>query len=258
MEVKIGCEQLKGTDAKGKLVPDEDGYYTTVLGAYGMKNENGVLYERSSVEKLVRTGVATFSRLLKKGRLFAEIGHPDINKFITIDSVTGKKKLDEDAYFRRLRKLEVRNQACHIRNVTFKDMVNDKGEPILAVIGEVRPQGEYNDTIRQELENPYSNSHFSVRSFVDHDSIRLVRMTLDIITWDHVPEGGIHFAQKMRSPALENFEEINITPAMILNAQEIERGMSKNGNESLVSSLENIANAVFGRKRRISPTYTRW
>lgn len=239
MKLVFECTALKGVNKEGKLTPDEKGYYTTVLGAYGMKNSAGLTYDRDAAVRLFESDRAIFHRWIDKGILHGEIDHPSPRPYM----VNGK--LDRDAYFARLRHIEPRNYAVHIRKVTLKEMVNDEGQPILAVIGEVKPVGEIAETIRQGLENPDANVYFSVRSFTEDDMIRGIRYTIELVTWDFVHEGGIAMAQKMRSPALECFEAMEVTREMILKANAMDEEVARcTGQESVDNALDNVMSHI--------------
>lgn len=235
MKLVFECTALKGINKEGKLTPDASGYYTTVLGAYGMKNSVGLTYDRDAALRVFNSDRAIFQRWISKGILHGEIDHPSPAPYIVNGS------LDKDAYFARLRKIDARNYAVHIRRVYLKEMVNDEGQPILAVIGEVKPVGEIAETIRQGLENPDANVYFSVRSFTEDDMIRGIRYTIELVTWDYVHEGGIAMAQKMRSPSLECFEEIEVTKSMLLKANALDKEIARiTGQESVDNAMDNV------------------
>lgn len=240
MKMMFECTALRGVNKEGKLTPDASGYYTTVLGAYGMKNSNGLFYDRRSAEILFASDRAIFQRLIAKGSLYGEMEHPGPRPYINANG-----QLDKDAYFARLRRIDPKNWAVHIRRVYLKEMVNDEGQPILAVIGEVKPQGEYVSSTIQALENPDSNVWFSVRSFTNDDLIRGIRETVELVTWDLVPEGGIAMANKMRSPALECFDSIPVTADMIIRANLMDKKVqSMSGMEAADMSLDNISDVM--------------
>lgn len=203
-KVSMGCTMLVGTNKVGQLTPDADGYYTVVLGAYGAYNSAGMFYDLASAMPLFQPGSALMRRL-EKGVLRGEYKHP----------VKTPGMSDQD-FIQRIRQIDEDRIAIHIRRLTTQaGHTDEQGRPITVVIGEIRPSGPYAQVVKDALDNPHENVYFSVRSLTMDDTIRGVKYTREIICWDYVNEGGIFNAQKYRSPALESFDEVTLTPTTL-------------------------------------------
>lgn len=219
--VNMGCTMLLGTDKKGVLVPDEAGYYTVVLGAYGAYNSAGMFYDLNSALPFFKQG-SPLTRMLEKGVLRGEYKHP-----------MPQPGQSDQAYIQRIRQIDSDRVSHHIRNLRLEQgHKDDQGRPITVVIGEVRPSGPYKDVLKDALDNPHENVYFSVRSLTMDDTLRGVKYTREIVTWDFVNEGGIYNANKYASPALETFHEVEVTPVALWGLADEQRKASALGLET--------------------------
>lgn len=198
----IGCTMLLGTNKKGVLTPDEAGYYTVVLGAYGAYNSVGMFYDLDSAKLLFQPG-SPLIRQIEKGVLRGEYKHPE------------KRPTESDIdYIRRIRQVDSDRVSHHIRRVWLEGGQRDeKGRPVTLVMGEVKPdtECEFGRRLKAALDNPHENVYFSVRSITMDDLARGIKYTRELITWDYVNEGGIYSANKYNSPALESYGDIPLT-----------------------------------------------
>lgn len=251
----FGCTMLLNTNKKGLLKSLEDGYYLTVLGAYGAYNSMGQYYdEKSGLAFLEPT--AQLMRQASKGVLRGEYTHPECLPGMT----------DAD-YIARLRKIDAKLVSHHVRNVYpeygHKD---EKGRPIVLVLGEIGPTGPYGNTLRSQMENRHENVYFSVRSLTVDDHMRGIKYTRDLITWDYVNEGGIFVANKFNSPALESFsmQELSsaaVTPITLYQAKRIDQRarMKGIGVESHGADYDELARRLgYHEQAAKTPIYTGW
>lgn len=247
--VSYGCTMLLGTQKKGVLKPDADGYYTLVLGAYGAHNSVGMFYDLASARPFFQPG-SPLLRMIEKGVLRGEYKHPERTP-----------GMSDQAYIARIRQIDSDRVCCHIRNIRLEaGQVDDQGRPIMVVIGEVRPSGPYGQVLKDALDNPHENVYFSVRSLTMDDMMRGIKYTKDIITWDFVNEGGIYNANKYHSPALETFSEVTVTPAILQTLASQEKKNASLGLESAGTDYESLIKALgwdrpTGKKK---PVYTQW
>jgi hypothetical protein len=232
---------LAGTNKRGILPADKDGYYTLVVGSYGTENSAGMFYDEAS-------GVAMFEpnsslmRRLKKGVLFMEFKHPEPYQDLLIDGRVVRKPMSEAEYLMRIRSIDDNRVCAHIRNLTIMPGVNEQGKPVKMVVAEVKPYGPHAKMFKESLDNPSINTYCSVRSITQDDSYRGVKYTREISTWDFVGEGGIFTANKYTSPALENFAseeerrifipERTLTPDVLWQIQDESMARSRIGLES--------------------------
>lgn len=249
--VNIGCTMLLGTDKKGILKPDDAGYYTVVLGAYGAHNNVGMFYDLASAVPFFQSG-SPLVRMAEKGVLRGEYKHPEPSPNMS----------DQD-YIRRIRTIDSDRVAFHIRRLYLQDgQVDDQGRPITVVMGEVRPSGPYGQVLKDALENPHENVYFSVRSLTVDDVMRGIKYTREIVTWDFVNEGGIYNANKYSSPALESFHEVEIVPADLWTLADEQKQQKAVGIESAGIDYESLAKDLGWErlpvKHTTQPVYSEW
>lgn len=248
--VSIGCTMLLGTDKKGILKPDADGYYTVVLGAYGAYNSANMFYDLASARAFFQPG-SVLLRMIEKGVLRGEYKHPE--------QAPG---MSDQHYIHRIRQIDADRVSHHIRNIRLVDGQRDeKGRPITTVVGEVRPSGPYGQVLKDALDNPHENVYFSVRSLTADDLMRGVKYTREIVTWDYVNEGGIYKANKYASPALESFNEIKVTPTMLWSLAEEQKVQRARGMESAGTDYEALAQELGWGKTTVkvtTPVYSNW
>jgi hypothetical protein len=237
--VTVGCAMLAGTNKRGILPADADGYYTLVVGSYGTQNSAGMFYDEAS-------GVAMFEpssslmRRLKKGVLFMEFKHPEPFQDLMIDGRVVRKPLSDAEYLMRIRQIDDNRVCAHIRNLTIVPGTNEQGKPVKMVVAEVKPYGPFAQVFKDSLDNPSINTYCSVRSITQDDQYRGIKYTREISTWDFVGEGGIFTANKYTSPALENFTaeeamiipERQITPDVLWKIQDDNQKRTRLGLES--------------------------
>ncbi len=178
--------------ASGGLKSDEDGYYKIRLGAIGVPNSSGILYEiTDSVRNLFNSNSPLMQRLLK-GYLRSEQGHPK--------KLPGMTDAD---YVRRILKIEETLICGHIKQIDVEEGLDGPGT--VTIIGHVRPAGPYAKSLQDEFENSHSNTAFSIRSLVDQriENGVIIRTIKTIVTWDFVDRPGIDTANKANSVGLE-------------------------------------------------------
>lgn len=238
--VTVGCAMLAGTNKRGILPADKDGYYTLVVGSYGTENSAGMFYDEAS-------GVAMFEpssslmRRLKKGVLFMEFKHPEPYQDLLIQGQVVRKPMSEAEYLMRIRSIDDNRVCAHIRNLTIMPGVNEQGKQVKMVVAEVKPYGPFAQVFKESLDNPSINTYCSVRSITQDDQYRGIKYTREIATWDFVGEGGIFTANKYTSPALEGFSEAErlihvpertLTPDVLWQIQDEAKARSRIGLES--------------------------
>lgn len=248
--VRMGCTMLLGTEKKGVLKPDADGYYTLVLGAYGAFNSAGMFYDLASALPFFQDN-SPLIRMLKKGVLRGEYKHPE-----------KQPGQSDQEYIGRIRQIDSDRVCSHFKSLRLEEGQRDeKGRPITVVIGEVRPSGPYGQVLKDALENPHENVYFSVRSLTMDDMMRGIKYTKEIVTWDMVNEGGIYNANKYYSPALESFNEVEVTPTMLWGLADEQKRQQAMGMEAAGVDYESLAKELGwekGRKQKGAPVYNRW
>lgn len=231
-----GPTALLGTNKKGVLKPDSDGYYTLVLGGLDMFNSAGAFYPLASARQVFEAS-SSLMRRIAGGNCRGEYGHP-------------KKTpgMSTREFVERICVIDEAKVCCHIGSVVLEHgtMKDAQGRPIVGIIGRVKPSGPLGEPLRASLENGQENVCFSVRSLTDDRFERGVmnKHIKTIITWDFVNEPGLSVANKYNSPALEAFDETQVTmDHLVMIQKECQRtGVSLESNggvsiEDLISDM---------------------
>jgi hypothetical protein len=202
---------LKGTGKLGILRPNDNGYYRMPLGALNVFNSVGQYYTVDGARELFEGNSSPLQRRLQDNCLYGELGHPI--------QLPGQS---DAQYVRRCRTIQENNQIVHILKVEldFNSVKDEKGKPVIAIMGEIRPSGPHAHILEQALKNPNENACFSIRSFSTKTIIGGIThfKMVEVITWDKVTEPGIEYARKYYAPTLESFAEKEVFPQTLRDA----------------------------------------
>lgn len=242
---------LVGTNLKGAVKADPDGYYELVVGAFDTKNSAGDWYDFHSA-KAHFDGASDFVRRVQSGALYGEAGHPVMTP--------GMSKND---WILRILTIDPKNISHHIKDLTLDDtrFKNPDGTPMVAVYARIKPMIE---KLALSLENPHDNTAFSIRCLtMNHfDPARgcTTRSLSKPVTYDWVPEPGIAIATKYNAPGLEALSLTGISPADIENALAYARERYLAGSmesAEIITSLEQLRHEPPRVKGLIMPTARR-
>lgn len=198
------CTALVGTNKKGVIKPNADGYYQLVVGGLNAFNSGGAYYPLGPAKSLFEASSA-FMRRVANGNCKGETGHPK--------PLPGQPMRD---FIGRVLQIEETRVCCHFRKIWLEDEgVRDaSGRPIVAIIAELKPAGPMGDALKAALENPHENVNFSIRSLTN-DTMSpagyLQKNIRTIVTFDWVTEPGLSGSTKYNSPSLEGLEEQSFT-----------------------------------------------
>lgn len=207
--IRYNCTALLGTNKKGILKPDADGYYEITVGGFNVHNYGGKSWPLGDAAKLFAPGSA-LRRRLDGGVVRAELGHPR------------REGMNEIEFYQRLNEIHEEKVCGHFSELRldYNSYKSKSGFPIVAVIGKIRPSGVFGKVLKDSLDNPKEETCFSIRAGVE--DIGNDRFVHDIVTYDYVNEGGITIARKYYSMAVEdihgvtlNAEDLIITPSMM-------------------------------------------
>ena len=196
----FACTALLGTNKAGVLKPSADGYYPLVLGALNIFNSGGAYYPYDSAKQLFLES-SSLMRRIANGALRGEYGHPR--------PLPGQSMRD---FLMRVMDIFEPNVCCHIRKVWIDytgSVKDDRGRPVVAILGEVKPSGPMGQALKESLDNPSENVCFSIRSITNDQMVGgvLHKNLKTIVTWDYVNEPGLHVAKKWHAPTLESFAD---------------------------------------------------
>lgn len=196
----LSCTALMGTNKAGTLKPDADGYYTVVLGALDVYNSIGAFYPEASARELFERS-SSLMRRVSSGNLRGEYGHPRM-----------EPGMSDDAFLARVRDIKEQCVSHHIRKVTvdYTTHRNKQGQPVITIVGEVKPCGPFGPALKEQLENKSEDVCFSIRSLTNdrYEGGRLMKHLKVIVTWDYVNEPGLDVARKWNSPSLEGMVDL--------------------------------------------------
>lgn len=195
--ILFGNTVLKGINKGGVLKPDEQGYFTVVLGALGVQNSAGELYVDSTIARQTFESNGTLMRRINQGLLRGEWGHPDPSDFPNFMM-----------FERRVRAIKEDRISHHISEVWLEE-IEYQNKKVLGILGKVRPSGPYGKALKDALENPNENVTFSGRYYsnLSNKSGQRCREIHTVATWDFVSEPGMETAQKYLSPTLESVDD---------------------------------------------------
>lgn len=258
----LSCTALLGTNKAGTLKPDADGYYTVVLGALDVFNSSGAYYPEASARHLFQKS-ASLMRRIASGNLRGEYGHPRPQPGMTSDD-----------WVNRVRDIFEPNVCMHIRqvDVDYTSFRNAQGQPVITIIGKIKPAGPQGPTLKEQLDNPHEDVCFSIRSLTDDDFQRgrVTKHLKVIVTWDYVNEPGLAQAHKWNSPALESRNERHVEASahalveqlilpgqlMAMNNRMRASGVAMESDGGV--SLESIIEAMTSEPEAKRPTSARW
>ena len=257
----LSCTALLGTNKAGTLKCDADGYYKVVLGALDVYNSAGAYYPEASARHLFQQS-ASLMRRIASGNLRGEYGHPRMTPGMTPDD-----------FVNRVRDIYEPNVCMHIRKVEvdYTSFRNDKGQPMIVILGEIRPSGPQGPALKEQLENRHEDVCFSIRSLT-HDEYSMGRINKHlklIVTWDYVNEPGLAVAHKWNCPGLESHSDGEITvvaplaeqhllPGQLLamKKRQVETGASMESDGGV--SLESIVEAMDVAQASARPSWSQW
>lgn len=198
--VKFTETVFSSKNKKGVITPDSNGYYEVIVGALNSYNSAGEYYTAQGALQLFENS-SHLMRRIKNGALYSELGHP-------------KKAPDMsmEQFYNRVITIEETNICGHFSEIYLdfdfgKKNAELNSPDLIAIIAKVKPAGPKSNALQIALENPKQNAAFSIRGLTENKYIngRVERRLTNIITFDHVVEGGISIAHKHMAPSLEKY-----------------------------------------------------
>lgn len=246
--IRFTCSSLAGTEKKGIIPRDANGYYDMVIGGLDILNSAGEYYEFSGAKELFQSS-SSFMRRVKRGALRGEVGHPR--------RLAGQSM---DSYMSRILDIDEKNVCVHFAEIylDFDNFKNPDGSKIIAIRAKLAPSGPKADFLQKSLENTKENVCFSIRSFTEnsYQRGRVNKIIKTIVTFDYVNEPGIHIAEKFKAPSLESFEDLAVSKKQIEKALE-QRDVLHLGQESAVMSRQELFKA-FGWVDNTQSKFMQW
>lgn len=253
MTVKFAATKINLSEKKGVLPVDEHGYYTMPVGGLNTFNSAGQYYTLNGAKKLFEDS-SIFMRRVANGALRGELGHP-------------KKSPDMSMrdYMNRILTIDESNICVHFSEIWLdldfgKKFPQYKNPELVAIMAKLKPSGAHAAALQAALENPKENAAFSIRAFtVDYREGGVYKRCLDnIVTFDHVNEPGIAFANKYDAPALESLTEATVTTEMIDQLLEEQKDLGLENAQMLTQLKTRMASRVSELPAISIPKYLNW
>lgn len=208
--IRFTATKLNKLGKKGVIKPDEDGYYTLIVGALNCYNSRGEYYTLDAAKKLFESS-SILMRRIQNGELRGEIGHPQ-----KLPGSTDRE------YIQRILTIDESKVICHFKEIwldyNYAKTVPDMNNDTVVIMAKLKPAGPYGHVLKESLDNPNENTSFSIRSLTNNrlENGIVVKNIVNIITWDYVNEPGISKANKWDSPATES-EDFSIATEEMLS-----------------------------------------
>lgn len=230
---------------KGITKPDDDGYYTMVVGGLNVHNNTKAwYYTLEGVRQLFGPG-SILHRRVANGCLRAEVNHPR--------QIPGES---DEKYIARMLDIDLNNTCAHFQSIWLdedfgKNHPEYKNPELVAIMAKVKPEGPRASILKEALENDKANICFSIRALADEVMVRgkRVRTLREVVTIDLVNEGGITVASKWDSPITES---INDSDAMEVTANLLKRIASSAKEGMAVEASVEVANYL--NQKYFAPT----
>lgn len=249
--IRLSVSAIVGTNKKGIIKPDADGYRDMTVGGLGIRNNGGHLYVEKEASD-VFTKASSFMRRVRSGKLYGEYGHP-------------KKHPNErmDEFVRRSMYINEEMKAVHHRDVWLLTGKDIPGAPAGAVgiMSSLKPSGPYAAALEGDLSNGYENTAFSIRALSKDVNIggEIARCITVPITFDAVTEQGVGIAEKWKSPNMESYEitdQIIPMGTLVKISDEIIRSpLVSEANKELADELLSL---LTPRTTRSTAIYSSW
>ena len=245
--IKFTSTKLAAKGKAGVMKPDDDGYYTTVIGGLNMHNSAGEYYTADGAKQLFEQS-STFMRRVQNGCLKGELGHPKRSPGMSMDD-----------YLRRIMVIEETNVCCHFKEIWLdqlygKDHPEFRNPAMIAIMAKIKPAGPKGASLEESFDNPAENVCFSIRAFTKdyfHNG-KTIRVLDQIMTFDQVVECGLFVANKWDTPSLEALTDSIITKAQVTKV------VSDQITDVATEDSKQLAQAVLASFDVPHPLYTRW
>ena len=191
------CTALVGTNKKGHLPCDSDGYYTLMVGGLNTYNSAGAYYPLEPARMLFQDSSGLMRRVAT-GNCKGECGHPK--------PLPGQSTR---SFIERVLQIEETRVCCHFRKLWLEER-KEGTQGFTAIMAELKPSGPMGPALKEALDNPHENVCFSIRSLTNdrvHPRGYLEKSIKTIVGFDWVTEPGIRFANKYSAPSLEGLTE---------------------------------------------------
>ena len=179
----------------GRIKPNELGVYAGLpMMVLGERTQQNTYYDPQSIVDQITNPNTRFNMVFRANKLYGEYGHPTFYDY----------KTQEDK-LQRLTTVEEK-QSSHLFTGIYTDAPSSDGTII--VRADIKPSGPYGSVFKESLDDPVTNTAFSLRAFVDTkvqpDGLKY-RTVRSLTTWDTVGASGYKGTDKANAIGLESF-----------------------------------------------------
>lgn len=233
---------LHDMNKAGKLKRDKDGCYEIVLGGINVVNSSGAVYTMEGTRALLDKSNLLNKRIANQ-RLRSEYGHPK--------RLPGQT---DDEFFARILSIEEKSTCNHIREFRLEPRT---GTDEVLIIGWIKPCGPFGPALEESLNDPNQNVCYSIRSFTDdfRNGYTRKKVLKTVVTWDYVNDPGIHFANKLDTPSLEDLHATFTHSQLKRLVKDANQGGPSL--ESMLMSANDLLQAL-GQRPSTKPAYMNW
>lgn len=211
--LQFRVETLVAKDRRnvGRIKPDSYGYYDGVpIALLGAVSQNNTYYDIASFQEQLTSPNTFINKVLTQGKLYGEYGHPNLI------GLTNAEQIE------RLSVIREQLQSHHISAIYSGETLASGGKLLLA---KLKPHGYYGSYLKDNLDDPYMNTSFSLRAITSAEQRGNVsyRVMKKLVTFDSVNAGGYMEAAKSYSPSVESFDiSITSTGTVVMNQVALE------------------------------------
>lgn len=182
-----------------RLQADENGYYNDFpVAVLGVSTRNKTYYDVSEFVAQITEPNTYLNQMIADGTLYGEYGHPNLTN------------LDHGEQINRLAVIDENRISHHFRKIQTSHDLESGGRLITA---DIKPTGPYGKFLKENLDEPFMNTAFSLRSITQdrmEGDIRRRKMR-KLVTFDAVAAGGYAEASKRFMPSKGALETIDVT-----------------------------------------------
>ena len=176
----------------GIIKPDEGGFYNDLpMMVLGAVTENDSYYDVESMVDHLTNPKYSFRKKLYNQQLYGEWGHPDFLQYAEKDRLPRLLQVNEKYHSHLFREIKTANRL-------------ESGG--ILVVADLKPTGPYGQYLKESLDDPYMNTGFSLRSWINNTMKNGVkyRTVNSLVTVDTVGAGGYPDASKKNALGLES------------------------------------------------------
>jgi len=189
-------------EQNGGYTANPDGSYDVILGALQAVNSVGEVYISDAEVLQLFEASSNLQSRIADGSAKGEADHPNLNGLSEEKALERYLSVDPKLTSHIINKVSVDKKSVRVAG---------QPQPVYLIRGNITPMGAYGDALKSDLENPNSNTSFSIRAFCKRivTPVSVIKKLTSIITWDWVDRPGINVANKKHTVTLETLDVLS-------------------------------------------------